>query len=65
MSPRWLWPHDTAPVTSANSPLGLAGRVTAVPSVGTALICAVAGVGLAGAVLAIGVGRRRCTRASA
>ncbi|XP_064933175.1 zona pellucida sperm-binding protein 3 isoform X1 [Columba livia] len=41
------------------------GRVTAVPSVGTVLICVVAGVGLAGAVLAVGVGRRRCARASA
>ncbi|NXG16746.1 ZP3 protein, partial [Grallaria varia] len=43
---------------------GAQGGVRAVPAVGTALLCVLAGVGLAGTVLAIGVGRRRCTRAS-
>ncbi|XP_005437565.1 zona pellucida sperm-binding protein 3-like [Falco biarmicus] len=41
------------------------GGVKAVPSVGTGLICMVAGVGLAGVVLAVGMGRRRCARALA
>ncbi|KAF1494089.1 Zona pellucida sperm-binding protein 3, partial [Pygoscelis antarcticus] len=41
------------------------GGVTVVPSVGTGLICVAAGVGLAGAALAVGVGRRRCARPSA
>ncbi|NXF35990.1 ZP3 protein, partial [Nyctibius bracteatus] len=41
------------------------GGVMAVTGMGTGLICMVAGVGLAGAVLAVGVGRRRCARASA
>ncbi|CAM9400016.1 unnamed protein product [Bubo scandiacus] len=41
------------------------GGVTAVPGVGTGLICVLAGVGLAGVGLAVGVGRRRCARASA
>ncbi|XP_051626298.1 zona pellucida sperm-binding protein 3-like [Manacus candei] len=41
------------------------GGVTAVLGVGTVLLCVVAGVGLAAAVLAIGVGRRRCARAQA
>ncbi|NXU94515.1 ZP3 protein, partial [Xiphorhynchus elegans] len=40
------------------------GGDTAVLGVGTGLLCVVAGVGLAGTVLAIAVGRRRCTRAS-
>ncbi|XP_075362733.1 zona pellucida sperm-binding protein 3-like [Mycteria americana] len=40
------------------------GGVMAVPGVGTGLICVAAGVGLAGAVLAVSVGRRRCARAS-
>ncbi|NXC17855.1 ZP3 protein, partial [Corythaeola cristata] len=39
--------------------------VTAMPGVGTGLLCVVAGVGLAGVGLAVGVGRRRCARASA
>ncbi|NXX98181.1 ZP3 protein, partial [Centropus bengalensis] len=38
--------------------LGFAGGVTAMATVGLALICVVVGVGLAGAVLAVGVGRR-------
>ncbi|NWI96506.1 ZP3 protein, partial [Pitta sordida] len=42
---------------------GAQGGVTAVLGVGTALLCVVAAVGLAGAVLA--TGRRRCSRASA
>ncbi|NXJ32887.1 ZP3 protein, partial [Ciconia maguari] len=40
------------------------GGVMAVPGMGTGLICVAAGVGLAGAVLAVSVGRRRCARAS-
>ncbi|NXH11366.1 ZP3 protein, partial [Bucco capensis] len=41
------------------------GEVAAVSSVGTGLICVAAGLGLAGVGLAISVGRRKCTRASA
>ncbi|XP_074011851.1 zona pellucida sperm-binding protein 3-like [Numenius arquata] len=41
------------------------GGVTAVAGVGTGLMYTVAGVGLAGAVLAVAVGYRRCTRTSA
>ncbi|NXJ98894.1 ZP3 protein, partial [Corythaixoides concolor] len=46
-------------------PLGFAGGVTAMPGVRIGLACVVAGVGLAGVGLAVGVGRRRCARASA
>ncbi|XP_054692811.1 zona pellucida sperm-binding protein 3-like isoform X1 [Grus americana] len=41
------------------------GGVTAVPAMGTGLICVAASMGLAGVALAIGVGRRRCAHASA
>ncbi|NXM65694.1 ZP3 protein, partial [Serilophus lunatus] len=44
---------------------GAQGEMTAVLAVGTGLLWVVAGVGLAGAVLAIGASRRRCSRASA
>ncbi|NXE92364.1 ZP3 protein, partial [Menura novaehollandiae] len=63
-SPR-VEPRAEALVTSGDAPVGFAGGVTAALGVGTGLACVVAGVGVAGALLAIGVGRRRCGRASA
>ncbi|NWX12123.1 ZP3 protein, partial [Aegotheles bennettii] len=53
------------PRTAGERPEGGQGGVTAVSGVGTGLICVVAGVGLAGVVLAGSMGRRRCAHASA
>lgn len=70
MSPRGRGPVAWPWCPALTAPPGFAGGVTEVIGVGTGLICAVAGVGLAGvglaigAGLAIGVGSRRCARAS-